>query len=204
MNTSIKRPHNEALSVGRAKSTPLKRSVSFQEFLVKIVLYILFVIASTVSHAKDISISDSGISFVVPDEFQFLSQELIDVKWQNRNAPKWVIGNLSGSTTIAFDLKPNDISSASLPDLMSYFKTTFDRIIPGIQWIKLEIIRLSGKRWVYLEMTSNAIDTDIHNIMLITSHGKEMLIFNFNSTKEDFSKYEPELRKSITTIRLPK
>ena len=33
------------------------------------------------------------------------------------------------------------------------------------------------------------MDTDIYNIMLVTSYGQEMLMFNFNSTKEDFSIY---------------
>lgn len=169
----------------------------------KIILSLIVVMMSAVCTAKDIQVSDTGISFVAPDEFQPLSQDLIDAKWPQKSAPKWVVGNETASTTIAYDLKPNDISAAPLPDLMNYFKTTFDRIIPGIEWKKREVIELSGKSWVYLEMTSNAIDTDIYNIMLLTSYGKEMLIFNFNSTKKDFSKYESELRKSVTTIQLP-
>lgn len=159
---------------------------------------------SAICFAKEISISDTGISFNAPDEFQPLSQNLIDAKWPQNNAPKWVVGNKSASTTIAYGLKPNDISAVPLPELMNHFKTTFDRVIPGIDWKKREIIKLSGKSWIYLEMTSNAIDTDIYNIMLVTSYGKEMLIFNFNSTKEDFSKYESELRNSAKTIHLPK
>ncbi len=169
----------------------------------KIVLSLIMIILSSASIAKEFSISDSGISFVAPDEFQPLSQDLIDIKWPQKRAPKWVVGNESGSTTIAYDIKPNDISAARMPELMNYFKTTFDRVIPGIEWKKREIIELSGKTWVYLEMTSNAINADIYNIMLLTSYGKEMLIFNFNSTKEDFPKYESALRASVQTIQLP-
>ncbi|KXO08343.1 hypothetical protein AKG98_1942 [Moritella sp. JT01] len=77
-------------------------------------------------------------------------------------------------------------------------------MIPGVEWKKKEIIELSGKKWVYLEMFSNAIDTEIHNIMLITSYGKEMLIFNFNSAKGEFPKYEDKLRASIQSIQLSK
>ena len=170
----------------------------------KFILSLILVTLSFALAAKEVSVSDTGISFVSPDEFQPLSQEIIDVKWPQKGAPKWVVGNESASTTIAYDLKPNDISAAPLPDIMNYFKNTFDRIIPGIEWKNREIIELSGKQWVYLEMTSNAIDTDIYNIMLLTSYGKEMLIFNFNSTKEDFTKYETKLRASIQTIQLPK
>jgi len=53
-----------------------------------------------------------------------------------------------------------------------------------------------------MEMTSRAIDQDIHNIVLITSHKGKMLMFNFNSTKNEFPKMESILRDSINTITL--
>ncbi len=169
----------------------------------KFLLGLMMLTFSLASMAQAISISDSGISFAAPDEFQPVAQEIIDLKWPQKNAPKWVVGNKSASTTIAYDLKPNNISTVPLSAVMNHFKKTFDRVIPGIEWKKREIIELSGKKWLFLEMTSNAIDTDIYNIMLITSYGKKMLIFNFNSTKEDFSKYETVLRESIKSIQLP-
>ena len=54
-----------------------------------------------------------------------------------------------------------------------------------------------------MEMTSNAVDTDIHNIMMLTGIDGKMLVFNFNSTREDFPRYEEELRKSLNSIELP-
>ncbi len=179
-------------------------SVSFSNILtMKIIVSLILIVLSPVSFTKEINISDTGISFVAPNEFQQLSQEAINIKWPQKNAPKWAVGNESTSTTIAYDLKQIDVSSIPLPELMVSFKTTFDRIVPGIQWKKREIIELSGKSWGYLEMTSSLIDSNIHNIMLVTSYGKEALIFNFNSTKEDFPKYELELRQSMKTIQLP-
>ena len=169
----------------------------------KYVLSFILVILSFTVSAKEINIANTGVSFVSPDEFKPIPQTIIDYKWPQKNAPKWVVGNETASTTIAYDLKSSDISAVSLSDLMSYFKKTFERVVPGLEWKKREIIDLSNKKWLYLEMTSNAVDTDIYNIMLLTSYGKKMLIFNFNSTKEDFTKYESKLRKSIQTIQLP-
>lgn len=51
-------------------------------------------------------------------------------------------------------------------------------------------------------MTSSAVDTDIHNIMLITGIGEEMLVFNFNSTREEFPQVEKALRASIDSIKV--
>ena len=112
-----------------------------------------------------------------------------------------MIGTRTGSTTIAYDLKSNKIPEDKLDDVRKAFKGVFDRVIPGIQWKKNEIIELAGRKWIYLEMTSKAIDTDIYNILLVTGYEGKMLIFNFNSTKEEFPKYEAKLRKSIQTIK---
>lgn len=169
----------------------------------KFLLSLLMVAVSVVCTAKDVSMPDTGISFVAPDAFKPVSQELIDIRWRKGRAPKWAAGNESGLTTIAYDLKPNDISVAPLSDLMAHFSTTFEHVVPGILWKKKEIIELSGKSWIYFEMTSNAENVDIYNIMLLTSYGKEMLIFNINSTNEEFSKYESDLRHSVKTIKLP-
>jgi hypothetical protein len=50
-------------------------------------------------------------------------------------------------------------------------------------------------------MTSEAKDTDIHNIMLMTPQQSGFLVFNFNSTREEFPAVEAELRKAIESIR---
>ena len=53
----------------------------------KIILSLIVVMMSAVCTAKDIQVSDTGISFVAPDEFQPLSQDLIDAKWPQKSAP---------------------------------------------------------------------------------------------------------------------
>jgi hypothetical protein len=159
---------------------------------------------SATCFSGEVTIEGTSIKFNVPEEFGGLSQELIDVKWPNKNGPKWVIGNKRGTTTIAYDLKDNDISKYSMKDLIPAFDQTMSRMIPGIVWKEKKVISQSGRKWVYLEMTSNAIDTDIYNMMLLTSYENKMLIFNFNSTKEEIDKYKPVLVKSMKSINLGK
>jgi len=153
--------------------------------------------------AKEVSVGDSGITFDAPDDFAPLSQTLIDTKWPSKRAPRWAVGNTAATTTIAFDIKKSKASQRSLGEMMKTFKTVFDRVIPGIVWKERKLVTLSGQQWLYMEMTSSAADTDIHNIMLITDFKGEMLTFNFNATKTDFKRYEAVLRKSIESIRLP-
>ena len=116
----------------------------------------------------------------VPDE--------IALKYPSARAPHFVVGNRPRTTTIAYDLKEDSIPADKLDEVKESFEQTLQRIIPGLVWKERKIIELAGRKWIYFEMTSTAIDTDIHNIMLVASFQGKMLVFNFNSTKEGFPK----------------
>lgn len=153
--------------------------------------------------AEPVNVANTDITFEAPEDFKPLSKELIAAKWPADQAPAYAVGTGTGSTTIAYDLKPHHIPQEALPDVQKSFTQLFERIIPGLKWKKNEIIEHSGQKWLLMEMISNASDTDIHNIMLVTGYEGKMLVFNFNSTKEDFPKYETALRKSINSVTLP-
>jgi hypothetical protein len=163
----------------------------------------LLTLASTLL-AEPIKVGDSDITFDPPEGFKPLSKEIIAAKWPTNRAPAYAIGTPNGTTTVAYDLKPNNIPQEALPEVQKSFTQVFERMIPGIAWKKNEIIEHSGQKWLMMEMTSNAVDTDIYNIMLMTGFNGKMLVFNFNSTKEDFPKYEEALRKSLKSVKLPK
>ena len=154
--------------------------------------------------AEPIKVADSEVTFDPPEGFKPLSKEIIAAKWPSNRAPTYAVGTSTGSTTVAYDIKPNDIPQEALPEVQKSFTQLFERIIPGLAWKKNEIIEHSGQKWLMVEMTSNTVDTDIYNIMLVTGFEGKMLVFNFNSTKEDFPKYEAALRKSLKSVKLPK
>lgn len=152
--------------------------------------------------ADSISLDNGNITFTPPNGFEPLSQKLISIKFPSKRAPKYVISNKSTQTTIAYDLKPHNMPQNKIKEAKEVFTKMFKRMIPGLEWKENKIIELSGRKWGYFEMTSSAVDTDIYNIMLFTGYKNQMLIFNFNSTKEEFPQYEDALRKSIKTIRV--
>jgi len=162
----------------------------------------LIVITSALN-AEPIKVAGTEVTFDPPKGFSALSEELIAVKWPSNQAPAYAIGTPTGSTTVAYDLKPHNIPQEALSAVQQSFTQTFEQVIPGIAWKKNEIIEHSGQKWLFLEMTSNAADTDIYNMMLITGFEGKMLVFNFNSTKEEFPVYEESLRASMNSIKLP-
>jgi len=166
-------------------------------------LLMIAVLCFSVAGAEPVKVGDTKITFEPPANFKPVPKEIIDLKWPSDRAPRYVVGNESATTTVAYDIKPHQIPQDKLGEVQTTFTRLFNQIIPGIEWKSNEIIEHSGQKWLLLEMTSRAIDTDIHNIMLVTGYQGKMLVFNFNSTKEEFSRFEKELRASLKSIKLP-
>ncbi|MCA0244719.1 MAG: hypothetical protein LCI02_28260 [Proteobacteria bacterium] len=155
------------------------------------------------AHAAEVVTPDSIVSFTVPDEFTTFSSDEIKQKWPtSASPPSFAVGNPKRSTSIAYDLKANPLRAENLDQALKAFEAVFSRIVPGIVWKRREMVELAGRKWVMMELTSNAIDSDIYNIMLITSFRGRMLTLNFNSTKRDFEQMEPALRRSVASLKV--
>ena len=133
-----------------------------------------------------------------------MPQHIIDLKWQNKTVPRYVVGNERATTTVTYDLKPHQIPQDKLDEIQKVFTALFGKVVPVIEWKRNEISQHDGQKGLFREMTSEAADTDIYNMLLVTGFDSQMLVFNFNSTKEEFPKYERMLRDSIKTIQLPR
>ena len=170
----------------------------------KIAFFLAFILFPfSVICAEPVKVGDTEITFTPPNDFKPLSKEMMAAKWPSNNAPSYAVGNASGATNIAYDIKNHNIPQEALPQAQKSFAQLFERLIPGLVWKKNEIIEHSGQKWLVMEMTSTAADSDIYNIMMLTGYKGKMLVFNFNSTKKEFPVYEAQLRESMKTITLP-
>lgn len=153
-------------------------------------------------NAKTFTMEEGKISFETNDEFEPFSQEIIDLKFPSKRAPKFVVGTKSTKTSIAYDIKPNPLEEDGLENMRVNLSSSFTKIIPGISWIKNEIVTINDKKWITLEFKSQAIDTKINNMMLVSNYNGKMLIFNFNSTEDEFKKYEKMFQTSMNSINI--
>lgn len=151
---------------------------------------------------KNHTLDDGKISFEAKDEFQPFSQEIIDIKYPSKRAPKYVIGTKSTKTSIAFDIKDNPIEEENLEDARKGMSDSFSKIIPGIKWFKNELISINNKKFILFHFQSNAIDTKINNTVLVTNYNGKMLIFNFNSTTDEYPKYKKDFNSIINSIKI--
>lgn len=166
-----------------------------------VVAAVALVAFSPAALCKRFYVPETHMYFDAPEDFERLDQALIDAKFPSRNAPDFVVGNERASTTIGCSVSRTQLSLTQLEQGLITIGDAMARLIPGHQWIARKMIDAGGTRWAYFEMTSTAIDTDIHNIVLMTAYPPSgMLLCNFNATVADFERLEPELRASIASI----
>lgn len=160
-------------------------------------------LAALSASAGEVQTPDGVIRFAVPDEFTVLSAEEIRVKWPTTaSPPSFAVGNDRRSVTVAYDLRTHRLLPADLNKTMAAFGQLMVRLVPGLEWKRRELVELSGRQWILMELTSSAIDTDIYNIMLVTSFRDRMLTLNFNATRSAFEQAQAALRASVASVRL--
>jgi len=104
--------------------------------------------------AENYSLENGKITFAAPEGFRPMSAAAIKIKYPRGRAPKYVIGNASAQTGIAYDLKPYDMPPHKLAEARLAFASILPKLMPGLRWLRRDIIQLSGRKWVLLEMTS--------------------------------------------------
>ncbi len=185
--------------------TGKRRNIGYDlnKSLIRLLCCVLLLSSSFLAHAQRINIQGTDASFESPAGFKELSAEILALKFnRGGNPPKFAVGNEDATTSVAYELRQVKIIDAELPGILSSFEKQFQGRIPGLQWIRRELIEKEGQRWIYLEFTSTAVDADIYNLLLMTPLKDGLLAINFNSTRSDFIQYETILRASIESIRL--
>ena len=148
--------------------------------LTKTILFLVFILPAS---AQDrVSMAGGKVSFVPPDGLRVMTEAEIKIKYPRGNAPQYVYSNEQMNVSIAITLSPQPVTLEGLPQLKAAMEQALPRLIPGLNWVNREIVEINGRPWVHFEMTSFAIDTDIHNEMYMTAFDGKMLGFNFNST----------------------
>jgi hypothetical protein len=165
-----------------------------------IVTALLFV--QPIFAVERVKLGDGRVSFVPPAGFKQLTKEEIATKYFRGNPPQYVFGNESLSVNVSVTFSSAKVSSEQLLEYKEAMEKMLPRLIPGLEWLKRELIYLNGRKWCHLEMTSHAIDTDVHNHLYITSFDGKALIFGFNSTVKEYPQMKETLEESFRSIKL--
>ena len=134
-----------------------------------------------------------GFKIKIPSEFKIMSDEIVNVKYPNGNAPSLVYTN--DKTTINVALVMNDVTMKN-SGIEEYVKTKESTYKNYSKDVKLNFWERTNHKIGEMEFTTEGSDTEIYNHIIAFSVNDKLRLVNFNCTKEQMSEWQ-EVSKFI-------
>ena len=128
-----------------------------------------------------------GFKIKIPSEFKIMSDEIVNVKYPNGNAPSLVYTN--DKTTINVALVMNDVTMKN-SQIEEYVKTMESTYKSYSKDIKLNFWERNNHKIGEMEFTTQGLDTEIYNHIITFSVNDKLRLVNFNCTKEQMSEWQ--------------
>ncbi len=145
-----------------------------------------------------IYILDRKISFIPPAGFQQMTDGEMDKKYPDRdNAPQLAYRSADGKATVALRITDQPLDITKLPELKGILSKHMEQTVPGLKWIRKDMIAINGGSWLKMEATSQDKEQKLYNDMYFTAFQGRMLGMNFNAKADQY----PKLKASLEACR---
>lgn len=134
-----------------------------------------------------------GFKIKIPSEFKIMSDEIVNIKYPNGNAPSLVYTN--DKTTINVALVMNDVAMKN-SQIEEYVKTMESTYKNYSKDVKLIFWERNNHKIGEMEFTTEGSDTEIYNHIIVFSVNDKLRLVNFNCTKEQMREWK-EVSKFI-------
>ena len=128
-----------------------------------------------------------GFKIKIPSEFKIMSDEIVNVKYPNGNAPSLVYTN--DKTTINVVLVMNDVTMKN-NQIEEYVKTMESTYKNYSKDVKLKFWERNNHKIGEMEFTTEGSDTEIYNHIITFSVNDKLRLVNFNCTKEQMNEWQ--------------
>ena len=128
-----------------------------------------------------------GFKIKIPSEFKIMSDEIVNVKYPNGNAPSLVYTN--DKTTINVALVMNDVTMKN-NQIEEYVKTMESTYKNYSKDVKLNFWERNNHKIGEMKFTTEGSDTEIYNHIIAFSVNDKLRLVNFNCTKEQMSEWQ--------------
>lgn len=154
------------------------------------------------SELESITALNGRISLLAPKAFGPMPQHTLELKYPSSRRPSEVLSDETGGISLAFNLTHNRVQANQLAQAHSSISGMFRNLYPSATWIRSEMIEQNGASFFVMELTTPALDTEIHNILYGTSVDDRLLLATFNTTLEQAEQWLPLGQKMMASLRI--
>ena len=166
-------------------------------------IVIVLILVSFTAYAESFverSAVNGKVHFLAPKEFTLMSKKMLEMKYPSRFGSKEVLSDVTQGVTLAFNHTKGNTKQGKFKEAHVAFFKTYHNLHPSAKWIRDEVFTKDGKDFLVFELITPAIDTQIHNIIYITSLNNRLLYIAFNTTVEQSKVWLPIGKKIMESI----
>ena len=143
---------------------------------------------------------DGRFFLKLPKSFTNMPEELLQAKYPANNLPTYAFSNENGTISVAIN-----VSNASMKNeqIGNYLKTMEQELSATSSILETKTTELDGRQIGQIIFISPAVDTDIYNHMVIFSDQDQLVVVNFNCTKELQENWQEVGRFLMNSLMFP-
>jgi hypothetical protein len=173
----------------------------------KKILALTFLLLSSFSFANESTINvvlEGVVSLDIPQGFSRMSDEVAKQKYPMEKRAKSIFTNSEGNVDILVNYTQNKVPDNQEDLLRQALSNNMKKMHPTAKWHSNEIVEINGHKYALLELTTTAMDTDIHNVMLATTVNGRVLLISFNMAVELEDEWLDRAQKTVRTAKIIK
>lgn len=123
---------------------------------------------------------DNKIEILVPKGWKPMSEENIKIKYPGAKPPKYVLSDVSGGISLAFNHTDSRATQAQIESYKAMLKPALSNAYPSAEWIEEGIREINKKKVGYFKLITETQSGKIYNQMFYTDLDEKLLICSFN------------------------
>lgn len=145
---------------------------------------------------------DNKLKMLFPRNFKLMDTEMLNLKYPVQSKqPTLVYTDREGEINIAFNYTNSNIKVDDLSKIKASMINQFEQI-STISLIDSDLKNINGNQFFIVKFYSQAIDTEVYNLMFGTELDGRLLIGTLNCTVTHLPEWQPIADKIINSIEV--
>ncbi len=157
---------------------------------------------ATIDEPGRIYLANRRLSFLPPDGFVPMPAAEITKKYPTDNPPLQVFTNGDRTASIAITFTQQPLTLSQLPELQGLMSKHLEKTVPGLKWIRKDLLAINGGSWLNMEGISQDKAGKLHSDMYFTSFQERMIGVNFSAEAGSFAALKKSFQKSRDSIQV--
>lgn len=162
-------------------------------------------IGGTLYEFEEFTFFDGKMALKLPKEFTDMPLEFAKLKYPSEHRPQIIKMNADGSVNLTLSLYQDKLKKEEIRDCIHTLKNVIERMNPAYLFFDLQVIEQDEQNVGYFDYKSNAIDSDLYNILFVTPIGGQTMMGAFNcrlGERDDWKPIAIKIAKSIKDLTL--